>query len=85
MKYRQLIFVITFVLILGFYFGRYYASENITTNYECNQIARFHADLLVRNYDIEFNTSQENPNRGINQRASDLNLALLRICMTSPE
>ncbi|MEK7518179.1 MAG: hypothetical protein AAB583_06580, partial [Patescibacteria group bacterium] len=71
---------------IGFYFGRYLASDNVTTNYSCNQIARFHQDLLMKKYNIHdgFNTDQNNPRHEINQRASDLNGKLLEICDTDP-
>lgn len=73
------------ILVVGsFLFGRLLSSENITTNYSCHDIAHFHADLLIREYGIEFNTDVTNPNRDINQRASDLNAQLLTICRTNP-
>ncbi|OGE17355.1 hypothetical protein A2769_00715 [Candidatus Daviesbacteria bacterium RIFCSPHIGHO2_01_FULL_37_27] len=71
-------------LAVGFYLGHLLASDNATTNYGCNTIARFHQDLLVRKYNIDFNTDQDNPRRDINQRASDLNSKLLGICITDP-
>lgn len=65
---------------IGYCLGRYDASENISTRYGCNQIARFHADLLMRSYGIDFNEIKED----VNVRASDLNVHLLRTCMVDP-
>lgn len=52
----------------------------------CNQIARLHQDYLMRELDIDpgFDTNLDNPNRDINQKASDLNAKLLEICNTDP-
>lgn len=83
MKKKSLtIILIAIALGVGFYFGRLLASDNITTNYNCGDIALFHAGLLMKKYDIHdgFNTDQNNPNRDTNQKASDLNAKLLEIC-----
>lgn len=79
-----LVFLVLVSFIAGSFFGRFLASDNITTNYSCLALARFHADLLIREYGIEFETSASNPKRDINQRASDLNAKLLEICNTDP-
>ncbi|MBW7956118.1 hypothetical protein H3C66_05335 [Patescibacteria group bacterium] len=85
MKNRILIAVLIITcLIAGTLFGRFLAADNITTNYSCLALARFHADLLIREYGIAFETNATNPNRDVNQRASDLNAQLLETCNTDP-
>lgn len=81
-RYFATIVLVIIALFIGFYFGRLLASDNVTTNYSCGDIARLHADLLMKKYDIYdgFNTDQTNPKRDINQKASDLNARLLEIC-----
>lgn len=79
-----LIFLGVLLLIIGFYFGRALASDNITTNYGCNQIARFHQDLLMKKYKVDFDTTQNNPKAELNERAGQLNGKLLEICNTDP-
>lgn len=86
-------FVIAFIIIsfiIGFSIGALYfgvllrIDDTLPAGAGCNQIARYHADLLMRKYDISdgFNTDQSNPKRAINQKASDLNAKLLEICNT---
>jgi hypothetical protein len=85
MKNKILIVAIIILsLTVGTLFGRFLASDNITTNYSCLALTRFHADLLIRKYGIQFETSATNPKRDVNQRASDLNSKLLEICNTDP-
>jgi hypothetical protein len=85
MKNKILVgFIAIFFLTAGTLFGRFLASDNITTNYSCLALARFHADLLIRKYGIQFETSASNPKRDVNQKASDLNSKLLEICNTDP-
>ncbi len=84
---KNKIFIAVLVIIslsAGFFLGRFLASDNITTNYSCLALSRFHADLLVRKYKVAFETSANNPRRDINQKASDLNSQLLKICNTDP-
>lgn len=59
-------------------------NDTLPTRYGCNQIARWHADYLMREYGIEFNTNSDNPKRDINQKAGDLNGKLLGICNIDP-
>lgn len=88
-KFLTTIFiVIAFVIgfsIGGLYFGVLLrVDDNLPVGAGCNQIARYHADFLMRKYDIHdvFNTDVSNPRRDINQKASDLNAKLLEVCNT---
>lgn len=84
MKNRLLtIAFIIIAFVIGLYFGGFLRiDDKLPTGAGCNQIARYHQDLLMRKYDIHdgFNTDLSNPKRDINQKASDLNAELLGIC-----
>jgi hypothetical protein len=73
------------IFILGIYFGRMFTSDRLPPYYGCNQIARWHADYLMREYEVEFNTNPENPRAQFNQKASDLNSMILSLCFLDPE
>ena len=90
-KYSSFTIVsIIIAFIIGFSFsGLYFGvllrmDDRLPIGAGCNQIGRYHQDLLMRKYDIYdgFNTDQSNPKRVINQKASDLNAKLLEICNT---
>ena len=80
------LYLIIFILgmLPGYYFGNFYTKHNVPVTFTCQDITNFHADLLLKNYIKEFNTDSTNPEREINQRASDLNAAILNICDTDP-
>lgn len=92
-KYKTHILIIT-AFIIGFFIRGlvlpYFQTDLFPINdilpsrYGCNQIARWYADYLIREYKIEFNTDINNPRRDINQKASNLNGDLLEICLTDP-
>lgn len=80
---------IVVALVIGFFVGRSLRTvdDKLPPYYGCNQIARWHADYLMREYGVNdgFNTNLENPRREFNQKASDLNSMILHICFTNPE
>lgn len=77
--------LILVALIVGFFIGRSYTRFNISKEFNCHDIRNFHADYLLKHYIEAFNTNQSNPDRQINQRASDLNAKLFEVCMTNPQ
>lgn len=86
-KYKSLLIAVTFAT--GFFLGvlMSYNSDKLSPIYGCNQIARWHADYMMREYGIVdgFNTDLNNPRREFNQKASDLNLMILKLCLVNPE
>lgn len=76
-------------LAIGFFLGHSLRliDDRLPSYYGCNQIARWHADYLMREYKINdgFNTNLENPRREFNQKASDLNSMILQLCVTDPK
>ncbi len=89
-KYRNPVFIaiaLVIGLVVGSYYGPLFASDKLPSYYGCNQIARWHADILMRDYGIHdgFNTSPENPKAEFNQRASDINLMILNLCFLHPD
>lgn len=83
---KALIYLFIFIIgnILGYFIGNFYTKNNLPVLFTCQDIANFHADLLLKNSIKSFNTDSNNPDRDVNQRASDLNAAILRICKTDP-
>lgn len=83
-KYLLAVITLAIGLVLGIGIGRFFTKHNIPVTFSCSDIAYFHADLMMKNYGTTSNTDSTNPNRAINQRASDLNAAILKICHTDP-
>lgn len=71
--------------MLGTFIGRMFVSDRLPPHYGCNQIARWHADCLMREHSVESNTDPENPRAQFNQIASDLNSMILSLCFFNPE
>ena len=73
-------------LTVGFMLGKTLYEDNYLKEFSCNDIARFHQDYLIKHFGINdgFNTDTTNPRRYINQKALDLNVSLLTICLTDP-
>lgn len=84
-KFQTLTFVL-FAFIAGLVIRGYLsqADMKLPPGAGCNQIARWHADYLIREYRVDFNTNPENPKKELNQKASELNSMLLAICNTNP-
>lgn len=79
----KLIIYLLIAFIAGFILAYHLASDNITTQYGCNQIARFHADLLMRKYGKDlFYPEKQN---SLTYKAYDLNQQLLQVCNMSLE
>lgn len=76
--------LIIIAFIVGFYGRELLKDDRLHPMYGCNQIARWHQDYLMREYNVTFNTNSDNPISEVNQRASDLNRQLLIICKTDP-
>jgi hypothetical protein len=83
-KTLTLLFVFAIGIIPGYFIGNFYTKNNLPVSFTCQDIANFHADLLLKNNITSFNTDSTNPDKDVNQRASDLNAAILRICKTDP-
>ena len=86
--FKKFTYPLLFLLIglfIGFFLNKILSfDDRLPSYYGCNQIARWHADYLMRKYGFEFNTNSDNPRRDINQKAGELNSKLLEICNTDP-
>lgn len=83
-KNLHLLLLAVLIFIIGIHFGRIFAPDRLPSYYGCNQIARWHADYLMREHGVEFNTNPENPRAQFNQKASDINSIILALCFVDP-
>jgi len=82
MKKNIIIAFIAFLVGVAVCF--YMTFDNHLGLYGCNSVARFHHDIMREKYGIGTSTDTRNPQRNINQQASNLNSLLLAICQADP-